>query len=142
MKQRQKPVNKAEQLKKVISEGLIILRDRLNVFFCSTPDEYEQAKAKASPNDVVWLEEMTRATESDGKGAGFKDSLLTNGEDQGLTEVTGEAEINVQLIEAKELRNRSKDYLTNKLQEFAEQEKLALEVRKQSILWKRMNESL
>jgi len=58
------------------------------------------------------------------------------------TEARNEPVMSSQALQARELKNRSKEYLADKLRQFAEQEKIDLEEREKFILWKRMNSSL
>ena len=62
--------------------------------------------------------------------------------DKTKTDAHNEPVMSSQALQARELKNRSKEFLTNKLRQFAEQEKIDLEEREQFILWKRMNSSL
>ena len=144
MKQRQaKPVNKAEQLKQVISEGLSILRDGFNVLFASTTEEADELRSKAGAKDLVWLEQKTReAAEKDVKGANLVQPRNSEPSEITEIEVRNEPVIDAQVIEAKELTNRSKQYLEDRIKEFNRQEKIDLQFRNKALLWQRWNKSL
>ena len=103
--------------------------------------------AEITKGAVIWHEQRTyddykpsKKTYPDSEIEGIRYDNPANA----LTEkeATVKPEINAQSIEARQVVNRSKQYLTDKLRQFAEQEKIDLEEREKFILWKRMNSSL
>ena len=112
------------------------------------------------PNEFIWFETLTRYqpckkrfpdpdfndVHYDSPVVDLNDisdsSDVSGRSDKIKTDACNEPVMSSQALQARELTNRSKQYLTDKLRQFAEQEKIALEEREQIILWKRMNSSL